>query len=188
MTNTRRLFLLALASTLFIPGCNRPSAPPAQPAQNAAPAQPSPAPAMPKLAAGECGAPNGARGFLRITSPDLTGAYERCSFDLQGKVGAVQGRQVGEKDSSIIILSLTRTGTVRCEKDSPVAVNYRAQNPASLYVAHTDKLGKCEITNTVLDAKHWAGKLSATLVPGGRDTGKNLKPIHMQVEWDISKP
>src|SRR5690349_19183763 len=188
MTNTRKVFLLALASALFMPACNRPSAPPAQSAQNTAPAQPSPAPAMPKLAPGECGAPNGARGFLRITSADLTGAYERCGFDIEGKVAALQGRQVADKESSVIVLSLTRTGSVRCQKDSPVAVNYRAQNPASLFVANTDKLGKCEITNTVLDAKHWAGKLSATVVPGGKDKGKNYKPIQMRLEWDIRKP
>ena len=143
---------------------------------------------MPKLAPGECGAPNGARGFLRITSADLTGAYERCGFDIEGKVAALQGRQVADKESSVIVLSLTQTGRVRCQKDSPVAVNYRAQNPASLFVANTDKLGKCEITNTVLDAKHWAGKLSATVVPGGKDKGKNYKPIQMRLEWDIRKP
>ena len=144
---------------------------------------------MPKLSPSECGAPDGARGYVRITSFDLSGAYERCSFDLSGAVGAVEGKQVAGKDSSLIVLSLTRTGTIHCEKDSPIAVNYRAQNPpGALFVANTDKFGKCEITNIILDAKRWAGKLSATLVPGGKDKGKNYKSIQVQAQWDIRKP
>jgi len=144
---------------------------------------------MPKLAPGECGAPDGTRGFIRISSPDLSGAYEGCRFDLSGAVGAVEGKQIGGKDSSLIVLSFTRTGTIRCEKGSPVAVNYRAQNPAdALFVANTDKLGKCEISNTIVDPNRWVGKVTATVVPGGKDKGKNYKPIQIQAEWDIRKP
>lgn len=181
--------LFVLACALLVPGCNRPSSSPGQPAQSGAPAQPNSAAVLPKLAAGECGAPDGARGFIRISSSDLSGAYERCSFDLSGAVGAVEGKQIGGKDSSLIVLSFTRTGTVRCEKGSPIAVNYRAQNPAdALFVASSDKFGKCEISNTIVDPKRWTGKLTATLVPGGKDQGKNYKPIQMQAEWDIRKP
>ena len=183
------IFLIMLAGIIQLAACNRSNSSSAPEQKSSVPAQPSPAPAMPQLPAGECGAPDGARGFVRINSSDLSGAYERCSFDLSGGVGAVEGKQVAGKDSSLIALSFMRTGTVRCQKDSPVAVNYRAQNPdGALFVANTDKLGKCEITNTVLDAKHWAGKLKATLVPGGKDKEKNYKPIQMQAEWDIRKP
>ena len=89
----------------------------------------------------------------------------------------------------MIVLSLIKPGTVACEKDSPVAVNYRAQSPPrALYVASGGKLGKCEITNTAIDAKHWTGRVTATLVPGGENQGKKAKPIRFQVEWDIRKP
>src|SRR5436305_1848406 len=170
---------LILVFFLSVTACNRPSSSPPS-AQSSAPGQSSSPGAMPKLAEGQCGAPDGARGFVRISSADLSGAYQRCSFEFSdGGVGAMEARQVGDKESSIIVLSFTKTGTVRCEKDSPVAVNYRAQNPSrALYVANAGKFGQCEITNSSLDPKHWAGKLNATLVPGGQDTGKNYKPIH----------
>ena len=96
---------------------------------------------------------------------------------------------MGDKESFMIVLSLIKPGTVACEKDSPVAVNYRAQSPPrALYVASGGKLGKCEITNTAIDAKHWTGRVTATLVPGGENQGKKAKPIRFQVEWDIRKP
>jgi hypothetical protein len=179
-----------IPGVLLLTACNRPSGNPPSQAQSSAPAQASTQAAMPQLSAGECGAPDGARGFVRIRSGDLSGAYQRCSFELSnGGVAAMEAKQVGDKESSIIVLSLTKAGAVRCEKDSPVAVNYRAQNPArALYVANAGRFGKCEISNNALDPKHWAGKLTATLVPGGQDRGKTYKPIQIQAEWDIRKP
>ena len=180
--------LITFAFVFHFTGCSRSTSPTEQPKSSASSATNSPAP-MPQLAAGECGAPDGSRGFVRLNASDLTGAYQRCSFELSNeKVAAIQAKQVGDKESSMIVLSLIKTGTVACEKDSPVAVNYRAQNPPrALYVASAGKLGKCEITNTAIDAKHWAGKLTATLVPGGQDQGKKSKPIRFQLEWDIRK-
>ena len=184
------LFLLVLTCLIFLTACNRPSSTPQAQTQSSGSTQASPPPAVPRLAEGECGAPDGARGFVRITSTDLTGAYQRCSFDLStGGAAALEAKQVGDKESSIIVLSLNRAGAIRCEKDSPVAVNYRAQNPSRvLYVASAGKFGKCEINNSTIDAKHWAGKATATLVPGGQDSGKKYKPIQIQAEWDIRKP
>jgi hypothetical protein len=183
-------FLITFACILHLTGCSRPtSAPAEQPKSNAPSPRTSPAP-MPQLAPGECGAPDGSRGFVRINASDLTGTYQRCSFELSNdKIAAMEAKQVGDKESSMIVLSLIKTGTVPCEKDSPGAVNYRAQSPPrALYVASGGKLGKCEITNTAIDAKHWAGKVTATLVPGGQDQGKKSRPIRFQVEWDIRKP
>jgi hypothetical protein len=190
MAMKNALSLILLASVMQLAACSRPTSSAAPQPKSSAPVQPSPAAAMPQLSAGECGAPDGARGFVRIRSGDLSGAYQRCSFELSnGGVAAMEAKQVGDKESSIIVLSLTKTGAVRCEKDSPVAVNYRAQNPArALYVANAGRFGKCEISNNALDAKHWAGKLTATLVPGGQDRGKTTKPIQIQAEWDIRKP
>jgi len=189
MAMKNAILLIMLACVMQFAACSRPS-PSSQNSQSNTPAQPSPAPAAPQLAAGECGAPDRSRGFVRIKSSDLSGAYQRCSFELSSDgVAAIEAKQIADKESSIIVLSFAKTGQIRCEKDSPVAVNYRAQNPArALYVANAGKFGKCEITNSVVDAKHWAGKVTATLVPGGQDTGKSYKPIQMQAEWDIRKP
>src|SRR5262249_31615233 len=130
-------FLIIFTCMLSVSACNRPSSTPQAQTQSSGSTQASPPPAVPRLAEGECGAPDGARGFVRITSTDLTGAYQRCSFDLStGGAAALEAKQVGDKESSIIVLSLNRAGAIRCEKDSPVAVNYRAQNPSRvLYVA-----------------------------------------------------
>ncbi len=179
-------FLLALSLALLA-GCGRSSNNNA-PAASKPPAQSSTP--MLHLAPGECGDPDGTHGYVRIKSSDASGLFENCSFGISSNgLTALKAQSSGGKQNSAILLTKAKPGTERCHDDAPTAVNYRAVNPAGvLYIAHGANMGKCEIKTAAIDAKHWKGSATATLVPGGKDQhNPAAKPIELQVEWDLHK-